>query len=116
MPRPAPREVAGLDCKKYCAHCCYKTVSITPAEAIHIAEYVRAHFSAKALARLKARLRDLKRKTQGMNPEQHGRALPGQADPQLGGRYGRVRKAHLAGGRRPGGKGPGRTHRRREAK
>ena len=68
------REVAGLHCKKYCSHCCYKTVSVTPAEVVHIAAYIRADFSAKALARLKARLRDLERKTQGMTPEQRGRA------------------------------------------
>ena len=24
------RKVAGLDCRKYCAACCYKTVSVTP--------------------------------------------------------------------------------------
>ncbi len=68
------REVAGLDCRKYCAHCCYKTVSATPAEVFHLARYVAANLSAKALAKLKARLRGLDDKTRGMSPEERGRA------------------------------------------
>ncbi len=46
------REVAGLDCRKYCAHCCYKAVSATPAEVFHLARYLAANLSAKALAKL----------------------------------------------------------------
>ncbi|MCH9000574.1 MAG: hypothetical protein IID48_20240 [Proteobacteria bacterium] len=68
------REVAGLDCRKYCAHCCYKTVSATPAEVFHLARYVAANLSAKALAKLKARLGRLEDKTRGMSPQERGRA------------------------------------------
>jgi Fe-S-cluster containining protein len=68
------REVAGLDCRKYCAHCCYKKVSATPAEVFHLARYLAANLSAKALAKLKARLGGLDDKTRGMSPEERGRA------------------------------------------
>ncbi len=68
------REVAGLDCRKYCAHCCYKTVSATPAEVFHLARYLAANLSAKALAKLRARLARLDAKTRGMSPEERGRA------------------------------------------
>lgn len=66
--------VTGLDCRKYCAHCCYKTVSVTPAEVAYLAAYVRANFKPRALAKLKARLRDLADKTRDMSPEQRGQA------------------------------------------
>ncbi len=66
--------VAGLHCRKYCAHCCYKTVSATPAEVFYLAEHVKATLRPKALAKLKARLRDLDEKTHGMTPEERGRA------------------------------------------
>ncbi|MFQ5775521.1 MAG: YkgJ family cysteine cluster protein [Kiloniellaceae bacterium] len=62
------REVQGLHCKKYCAHCCYRMVSATPPEIFHLADYIQTTFSAKALAKLKARLRELDRKTSGMTP------------------------------------------------
>ena len=68
------REVAGLHCRKYCAHCCYKTVSVTPAEAIYLADYVKATLRPRALAKLKARLRDLDETTRGMTPVERGRA------------------------------------------
>jgi Fe-S-cluster containining protein len=67
-------EVARLDCRKYCAHCCYKTVSATPAEVFHLARHLEATLSANALARLKARLRALERKTRGLSPEARGGA------------------------------------------
>ncbi len=66
--------VAGLDCRKYCAHCCYKTVSATPAEVFHLADYVKATLRPRALAKLKARLRDLDEKTRGMSPLERGQA------------------------------------------
>lgn len=68
------REVARLDCRKYCAHCCYKTVSASPAEVFHLARHLEATLSAKALAKLKARLRALERKTRDLSPEARGRA------------------------------------------
>jgi len=67
------REVAGLHCRIYCAHCCYKTVGVTPAEVFHLAEHVKATLCSEALAELKARLRDLDEKTRGMNPMERGR-------------------------------------------
>lgn len=66
--------VAGLHCRKYCAHCCYKTVSATPAEVFHMAEHVKATLRPKALTKLKARLRALDEKTRGMSPVERGRA------------------------------------------
>lgn len=68
------REVAGLHCRKYCAHCCYKSVSVTPAEVFYLARHVTASLRPKALAKLKARLRDLDGKTRGMAPAERGRA------------------------------------------
>ena len=68
------RELARLDCRKYCAHCCYKTVSVSPAEVFHLARYLEAKLSPKALARLKLRLRALEDKTRGMTPQERGRA------------------------------------------
>jgi Fe-S-cluster containining protein len=68
------REVAGLDCRKYCAACCYKTVSATPAEVLYLADYIGRSFTPKALRQLKARLRRLDEKTQGMSPAERGRA------------------------------------------
>lgn len=57
------REVSALPCRKYCAHCCYKTVSATPAEVLYLAARVESEFAAKALAKLKARPRDLDART-----------------------------------------------------
>ena len=68
------REMAGLQCKKYCAHCCYKTVSATPAEVFHLAAYITETFSARSLTKLKGRLADLERKTRGMTPAERGQA------------------------------------------
>ncbi|MEE9209296.1 MAG: YkgJ family cysteine cluster protein [Kiloniellales bacterium] len=68
------RELARLDCRKYCAHCCYKTVSVSPAEVFHLARYLKANLSSKALVKLKARLRALEDKTRGMSPQERGRA------------------------------------------
>jgi len=66
--------VAGLHCRKYCAHCCYKTVSATPAEVFHLAEHIKATLRPKALAKLKARLRELDEQTRGMSPMERGQA------------------------------------------
>jgi Fe-S-cluster containining protein len=68
------REVAGLHCRKYCAHCCYKSVSVTPAEVFYIVAHVKATLRPKVLAKLKARLRDLDDRTRGMTPAERGRA------------------------------------------
>lgn len=68
------REVAGLDCRKYCAACCYKTVSATPAEVFYLADYIGRTFTPKALRQLKARLRRLDEKTRDMSPAERGRA------------------------------------------
>jgi len=68
------REVSALPCRKYCAHCCYKTVSATPAEVLYLAARVDSEFAVKALAKLKARLRDLDARTRGMSPVERGRA------------------------------------------
>jgi len=66
--------VSNLHCRKYCAHCCYKSVSVTPAEVIRLAEHVRAALRPQALAKLKARLRALDDKTRGMTPVERSRA------------------------------------------
>lgn len=66
--------VVGLHCRKYCAHCCYKTVSATPAEVFYLAEHIKATLRPKALAKLKIRLRELDGKTRGMNPMERGQA------------------------------------------
>ena len=68
------RKVAGLDCRKYCAACCYKTVSVTPAEVFYLADYIRRTFTPKALRHLRARLRRLDEKIRGMSPPARGRA------------------------------------------
>ena len=66
--------VSNLHCRKYCAHCCYKSVSVTPVEVIRLAEYVREALRPQALAKLKARLRTLDDKTRGMTPVERSRA------------------------------------------
>ena len=72
---PAVKQaVSGLHCRKYCAHCCYKSVSVTPTEVVHLAEHVKATLRPKALAKLKARLRQLDDKTRGMTPVERARA------------------------------------------
>lgn len=66
--------VANLHCRKYCAHCCYKSVSVTPAEVVRLAVHLKAALRPKPLAKLKARLHELDDKTRGMTPVERSRA------------------------------------------
>jgi len=72
--RPAveARKQPGFACAAGCAWCCYQQVAVAPAEAIAIAKYVAATFSAAALALLKTRLAALDSGAHGLGPR--GRA------------------------------------------
>jgi len=68
--RPAveARKQPGFACASGCAWCCYQQVAVAPAEAVAIATYVAATFSAEALAVLKARLAALDSESHGLGP------------------------------------------------
>jgi Fe-S-cluster containining protein len=66
------RKRPGFACAAGCAWCCYQQVSVAPAEAIAIAEHIRATFAPAAMAALQSRLAALDAKTRGLG--QRGRA------------------------------------------
>jgi len=68
------RAVANLHCKKYCAHCCYKSVGATPDEVFTLAAYIEESAGLRARTRLVRRLRELDRKTRGLSPGERGAA------------------------------------------
>ena len=84
--RVAARAAAGIDvsriaCRAGCPHCCVLSVSALIPEVAAIADYLRFSLDVDGVARLRGRIRDVRRRIRWVDPEE--RRLMGVACPFL---------------------------------
>lgn len=59
-----------IDCNVGCSYCCYTRVTLTPAEALLIGQYVKENYSLKQTDGLMKRISNILRMTKGKSPEE----------------------------------------------